>query len=64
MNKHQNYYADMLQGKMTAKEALEKIWLGMLEFQQEVQENNIEYPTEEMWFLHKQKKLIEKYLND
>lgn len=64
MNKHQNYYVDMLQGKMTAKEALEKIQLGMLEFQKEVIENEIYEPTEEMWFLHKQKKLIEDYLND
>ena len=64
MNKHQNYYADMLQGKMTAKEALEKIQLGMLEFQKEVIENRIYEPTEEMWWLHKQKKLIEDYLND
>lgn len=64
MSKCQNYYQEMLQGKITAKEALEKIRLGMLEFQKEVQENEIVEPTKEMWFLYKQKKLIEDYLND
>ena len=64
MDKHHNYYKDMLQGKITAKEALDEIHRSMLEFQKEVQENEIFEPTKEMWFLYKQKKLIEDYLND
>ena len=48
-----NYYKDMLQGKITAREGLNKVLEIMYDYQKLVQENNVEYPSGEMWFLYR-----------